>query len=346
MINEFRKDYLLDKWVVIATQRKARPTDFVKKLKEKGSEICPFCLGNEHMTPPAVLVYLTSDGTLRKEYDRSNFRHKDWIVRCVPNLYPVFSISESEQDVFNEESKVLRAIGYHEILIESPRHNEHLGLARISQLKHIINAYVDRMNCLYSKKYVRYVSIFRNHGQEAGASLSHAHSQITGTPLVPKILKEELHASKKAWMKNGECVFCSILRKEMKGPRFIWGDDQFLAFTPWASVHPFEFWIFPKEHQSTMNNMSQSTVDAFARSLRIGFGGLRSLLKDPPYNFGFHTTPCESAQDYYHWHLEVYPKLSIWAGFEKTNGIYISTISPEDAAKNLRKACQMEESRL
>ena len=345
MTNELRKDYLLDKWVVIASQRKRRPTDFVKKKEEKGRGVCPFCRGNEHMTPPAVLVYLSSDGTIIKEQDRNGVRHKDWIVRCVPNLYPAFSVPEREKEKFKGESTLSRAIGHHEILIESPKHNEHPGVARISQLKLTINAYIDRMNYLYSKPYVKYVSIFRNHGREAGASLSHAHSQIIATPLVTKIQKEELHSSKQTWMENGACVFCSILRREKNGPRFIWENDKFIAFTPWASVHPFEFWIFPKEHQSAIKDMGSSDIEALAKSFRICLGGLQSLLKDPPYNFGFHTAPIESAHDSYHWHLEVYPKLTIWAGFEKSNGIFINTMSPEDAAESLRKAFQLEEAK-
>jgi UDPglucose--hexose-1-phosphate uridylyltransferase len=346
MTNELRKDYLLDKWVVIASHRKSRPTDFVKKQEEKGSGVCPFCRGNEHMTPPAVLVYLSDNGTIIKEQDSNGIRHKDWMVRCVPNLYPAFNIPKSKNEKFQRESTLSRAIGHHEILIESPTHDEHPGVAQISQLKLTIQAYIERMNALYSKTYVRYVSIFRNHGQEAGASLSHAHSQIIATPLISKIQREELQSSENAWMKNKMCVFCSILHREKNGPRFIWENDKFIAFTPWASVHPFEFWIFPKEHQASIQNMRSRTIEALAESLRICFGGLQTLLEDPPYNFGFHTTPIESAQEYYHWHLEVYPKLSIWAGFEKSNGIFINTMSPEDAAESLRKTIQLEEAKL
>ena len=340
MINELRQDYLLDRRVVIAVQRKRRPTDFVKKKEKNVEGVCPFCPGNEHMTPPAVLVYLFSEIGIRKERDQNEVRHKNWLVRCVPNLYPIFIPPE----VKKRDSNL--AIGHHEILIESPQHDEHPGVARVTQLTHVINAYIDRLSFLSSKTYVKYVTIFRNHGQEAGASLSHTHTQLIATPFIPRVQKEELQVSKKAWRKNEECIFCSILQKEKNSPRFVWEDDKFIAFTPWASVYPFEFWILPKKHQSTLLDVTSKETRTLAKFLRVCFGGLQSLLDDPPYNFGFHLAPNESARDYYHWHLEVYPKLTIWAGLEKSNGVFVNTVSPEDAAESLRKNFQAEADKL
>ncbi len=343
-INEMRKDYLLNRWVVIAAQRKRRPTDFVGRMKERKGGVCPLCPDHEHMTPPAVLVYLPSDGGIKKERDPNGFRHKNWLIRCVPNLYPAFVPPDNDKGVSVKESTIFpRAIGHHEVLVESPRHDEHPGVARVSQLVHVINAYLDRLNDLSIRTYVKYVSIFRNHGREAGASLSHAHTQLITTPLIPTTVNEELEASRKFWVKNEECAFCDILRKERDSPRFIWENNSFIVFAPWASVHPFEFWIFPKKHQSTLLNISQTETIALARALRVCFGGLRLLLKDPPYNFGFHIAPSKEAHSYYHWHLEVYPKLAVWAGFEKSTGMFINVVPPEDAAMNLVEATRKEE---
>jgi UDPglucose--hexose-1-phosphate uridylyltransferase len=337
--NEFRKDYLLDRWVVIATERGRRPTDFAKQKREKTKVgVCPLCPSNEHMTPPAVLVYLKSGRTIQKAKDENGFRHKDWLIRCIPNLYPAFAPPKeklTQKQIMKAEDLAL-AVGHHEVLVESPDHNEHPADARISQLIHVINAYIDRIRELSAKPYVRYVSIFRNHGSEAGASLSHAHSQIIATPFIPKIVKEELKASKKFWKRNNRCIFCNILEKERKGPRFILENSDYAAFTPWASVHPLEFWIFPKRHEATLLEMSQGEVKAFARTLKECFSGLKKL-NDPPYNFGFHLTLNKNSCEHYHWHLEVYPKLAIWAGFEKSTGIYINTVTPEAAAESLRK---------
>ncbi|MGQ9459894.1 MAG: galactose-1-phosphate uridylyltransferase [Candidatus Bathyarchaeaceae archaeon] len=344
--NEIRKDYLLNRWVVIAKERKRRPTDFVRKAEERGVGVCPLCPDNEHMTPPAVLVYLRSNGEIRKDRDQNGFRHKNWLIRCVPNLYPAFTPPDKEKVKIKESSVLANAVGHHEVLIESPRHDEHPGAARVSQLVHLINAYVDRLKDLSAKPYVKYVEIFRNHGLDAGASLSHAHTQIIATPFVPAIVDEELRTCRRFWTKTGKCLFCDILRKERAGSRFIWENDSFVVFAPWASVHPLEFWIFPKNHQSTLLDVSQGEINSLAKAFRACFGGLNSLLNDPSYNFGFHMAPSKEAQDYYHWHLEVYPRLAIWAGFEKSTGMFINVVPPEDAAAELKQAVQAEEKKL
>jgi UDPglucose--hexose-1-phosphate uridylyltransferase len=338
-----RKDYLLNRWVVIATKRKKRPTDFVKKAEKRKLDTCPLCPGNERTTPPAVLVYLQSKKGIKKERDLNGFRHKNWLIRCVPNLYPAFTPPQKENKTKVDEGFSLKeAAGHHEVLIESPRHDEHPGVARITQLVHVINAYIDRTKELTSKKYVKYVSIFRNHRLEAGASLSHAHTQIITTPFMPRTVSEEINASKKVWKKDKECAFCEILVREKKSPRFIWENRDFIAFAPWASVHPFEFWIFPKNHQCSLLDLSKNQVKGLAEALRNCLGGLNLLLEDPPYNFGFHQITNKKC-NFYHWHLEVYPKLAIWAGFEKSTGTFINVVSPEDAAENLRRAVLKEE---
>ncbi len=340
--NEVRKDYLLNRWVVIAKERKKRPTDFVKREVQKKEGVCPLCPGNEHMTPPAVLVYLSSNGEIRKERDQNGYRHKDWIVRVIPNLYPAFTPPDKESGRLEESPVLKRAVGHHEVLVESPCHDEHPGAARVSQLIHAINGYLDRLADLSGKPYVKYVSIFSNHGREAGASLSHAHTQLIATPFVPSLLEDELEASKGFWNRNRECLLCDVLMREKEGPRFIWENDSFVVFAPWASVNPLEFWVLPKRHQSNMLLLSQREVRDLAETMRVCLGGLRSLLNDPPYNFGFHTISGEDAQDCYHWHLEVYPRLATWAGFEKSTGMFINVISPEDAAAELRKVVQTE----
>jgi UDPglucose--hexose-1-phosphate uridylyltransferase len=344
--NEFRKDYLLNRWVVIAKERKKRPTDFVTKESPEKEGVCPFCPGNENMTPPAVMVYIPSDGKIRKEKDQNGFRHKDWLVRVIPNAFPAFAPPNKEDETTEESLVLKKAVGHHEVIIESPCHSEHPGATRVSQLVQVINAYLDRLNVLSKKSYVKHVTIFRNHGHEAGASLSHAHTQLIATPSVPRILEEEFTASKSFWTQNSECLLCNVLENERVGPRFIWENSGFTVFAPWASVNPLEFWVLPKRHQSNMMNMSTAEIEDLAETMRVCLGGLQSLLSDPPYNFGFHTLLSEEAQDSYHWHLEVYPRLSTWAGFEKSTGIFINTISPEDAAAELGKAAQTERKNL
>ncbi|MEM3955124.1 MAG: DUF4921 family protein [Candidatus Bathyarchaeia archaeon] len=346
-INELRRDYIIDRWVVIASQRRKRPTDFiVERPRERRSAECPFCPGNENSTPPASLVYLlSSDGSIRRDEDRGEERHKNWIVRCFPNLYPAFSPIKLES-MSNIQGKFehvrLDALGYHEVLVESPNHDEHPSVARVGQLIHAINALKDRTKFFMEKDFVKYVSIFRNHGASAGASLSHAHMQIIAMPIIPKIVFEEYSASKRYYEDNGRCIFCDIMVKERGTERLIYENNAFMVFAPWASINPFEFWIFPKRHQSTIIDMRDDDVKDFAVTLRLCLGGLRGLLNDPPYNLGFHMMPGE----HYHWHVEVYPALSIWAGFEKSTGTYINIVPPEEAARCLRESLESEKRRL
>jgi len=346
-VNDLRKDYMLDRWVVIAAQRRRRPTDFAERIREERIGVCPFCPGNEHMTPPAVLAYLPSDEGVRKECDQNGFRHKNWLIRCVPNLYPAFAPPESraEEEIGGIHTRA-RAIGHHEVIIESPNHDEQFSVARTAQLAHVIGAYIDRLHDLYTKDYVRYVSIFKNYGREAGMSLSHAHTQLITVPFIPKILEEELRTSRNFFMEKGKCAFCDILETERDSPRSIWENDDFMVFAPWAAVHPYEFWIFPKRHQTSLLELSRVDMENLARVLRLCFGGLKLLLNDPPYNASFHIAPKEGTNDFYHWHFEVYPKLAVWAGFEKSTGIFINVVPPEDAAEDLREAVRKEEGML
>jgi len=339
--NELRKDYLLDRWVVIATERSRRPTDFAKPQQESPKNAtCPLCPGNEHMTPPAVMLYLKSNGEIIKDKDADGLRHKNWLVRAIPNLFPAFAPPKDpvDQEQIMKSESFGCAVGHHEVLVESPNHDEDPADAELPQLVHLINAYVDRLRELSAKTYVQYVQIFRNHGKEAGASLSHAHSQIIATPFVPRTVSEEMAASKNFWSEHGKCVFCDIIEKESKSSRLILENQHFVVFAPYASVHPMEFWILPKKHDMNILNLTQSEREAFVTTLKASLKGLKDLVNDPPYNYGFHLSLNRDSSEHYHWHLEVYPQLSIWAGFEKSTGMYINTVTPETAAAELRKA--------
>lgn len=338
--NELRKDYLLNRWVVIATERSRRPTDFAKQKAEAAqTSVCPLCVGNEHMTPPAVLLYLKQNGEIKKDKDRNGLRSKNWLIRVVPNLYPAFAPPKEQATRLQimKSENFGYAVGHHEVLVESPNHDEDPADAELPQLTHLINAYIDRFRELSAKPYVQYVSIFRNYGKEAGASLSHAHSQIITTPTVPRIVEEEMAASKNFYGQHQKCVFCDIIEKETKSPRLIFVNSRFVVFAPYTSVHPIEFWIIPKKHDINILNLTKPEIKTFAETLKTSLKALKDLVNDPPYNYGFHLSLDHEAENYYHWHLEVYPKLSIWAGFEKNTGLYINTVTPETAAAELRE---------
>lgn len=343
VFNELRKDYLLNRWVVIAAERSRRPTDFAKPRTESVQKtLCPLCPGNEHLTPPAVLLYLKSNGEMVKDKDTEKLRHKNWLIRCIPNLYPAFAPPKvpSDMEKIMKSDNFGLAVGHHEVLVESPNHDEDPADAELSQLIHLTNGYIDRLRDLSAKTYVKYVSIFRNYGKEAGASLTHAHSQIIATPMVPRTIREEMSAAHNSWNIYRKCIFCDILEKESKGPRLIHENSNFVVFSPYASIHPMEFWIFPKKHNSNILGLSHSEIESFAKTLKTSLKGLKDLVNDPPYNYGFHLSTDSHSQEYYHWHLEVYPQLSIWAGFEKNTGMHINTVMPETAAAELKRTLQ------
>jgi UDPglucose--hexose-1-phosphate uridylyltransferase len=290
------------------------------------------------MTPPAVLLYQKNGYTITKVKDPpEGKRPQNWLIRAFPNLYPAFSPPQRSKDTGQifVSPEFGYAIGYHEVLVETPNHNENLADVELSQMERVINAYIERFRVLSGKSYVKYVSIFRNYGLEAGASLVHAHSQIIATPMVPAIVAEEQQAAQAYQQAHGRCVFCDIAQREIITQRGIYQNSDFVAFAPYASVNPMEFWLVPKRHAANIADLTPAEVTSFAMALKAGLGALKEVVNDPPYNFGIHQS---IAEDGYHWHLEVYPKLATWAGFEKSTGVYINTVLPESAAEALKRA--------
>ena len=172
---------------------------------------------------------------------------------------------------------------------------------------------------------------------EAGASLSHAHSQIIATPFIPSIPNEEMVASRNYHNQHKACVFCDLIKQESQTKRLVLNSKHFVVFSPYASVNSMEFWIVPKRHALNFLSLTTDETEAFATTLQTSLRALKNLLNDPPYNYGIHLALNAEASDFYHWHLEIYPKLAIWAGFEKSTGMYINTVTPETAAEELQK---------
>ena len=289
------------------------------------------------MTPAATLLYFKANNHIKKSKDSDGKRRSDWLIRVFPNLYPALSPpSKTKLKGSSGQYQRMSAIGLHEVVVESPNHDEHPGVANVEQLKLTIEAIQERVKTMSTYNYIKYVSVFRNHGKEAGASLSHAHSQIIATPMVPKLISDEIGASDRFHKENGKCAFCEIIKKESRSPRLIYKNSNFIAFASWAGIHPFEFWILPQKHQPSILDMSKNEMGALAKTMRSCFGGLKKILNDPPYCLTFHIAPPDGKYSFYHWHIEVYPYLSVFAGFEKGTNMYINTVLPESAAKILR----------
>ena len=326
---ELRKDPVIGRWVIIATERSKRPTDFQFTADlPANNKSCPFCAGREGQTPPEILAYRHSTAP----------NTAGWTLRVVPNKFPALQIEGNIDRVGDGMFDKMNGIGAHEVIIETPEHQRNLTPLAPKAMEDVIWAYRDRMMDLKKDRRFRYVLIFKNKGADAGASLEHTHSQLIALPIVPKRVAEELLGSKEYYSFKERCVFCDIVRQEQaEGSRVVAENSDFVVVSPYAPKGPFEMWVMPKNHLACFEDLQKHEVENFAKILQLLLKKLEAALHDPPYNYMLHTAPFHQEIPHYHWHLEVMPKLVRVAGFEWGSGFYINPTTPEDAAKFLRE---------
>jgi UDPglucose--hexose-1-phosphate uridylyltransferase len=333
---ELRKDPIVGRWVIISTDRAKRPTDFVREHVVMKGGFCPFCYGNENKTPPEVLAY-------RPNPNGGSPAAKDspgWTIRVVPNKFPALgiegNINRRAEGMFDRMS----GIGAHEVIIETPDHNATLASIPNKRVEDVLWAFRDRILDLKQDKRFKYILIFKNHGEAAGASLEHPHSQLIALPILPKQVVEELEGAKQYYIYKERCVFCDVIRQEMdSGVRVIGEDQEFITMAPYAPRFPFETWILPKRHESAFENSSSAMFENMARAVKSLLAKAHNVLDNPAYNLVIHTAPVQDPLlEHYHWHIEFMPKLTKTAGFEWGTGFYINPTPPEEAAKFLREA--------
>jgi len=329
---ELRKDPITGRWVIIATDRAKRPSDFVReKVEIRGAGFCPFCYGNETKTPPEIQAY-RADGSGRDS--------PGWSLRVVPNKFPALGI----EGTLNRQGEGLydkmNGIGAHEVIIETPDHGATAATMPVRAIEDTLWAYRDRILDLKRDRRFKYIMLFKNHGEAAGASLEHTHSQLIALPVIPKRVLEELEGSKEYYTYKERCIFCDIIRQEVGSKvRMIAENDHFIVLSPFAPRFPFEMWIVPKVHQSAFEESLKAEFEQLAPVLKDMLARLDRVLDRPAYNYIIHTSPVPDAvNDYYHWHLEIMPKLTKVAGFEWGTGFYINPTPPEESAKFLREA--------
>ncbi len=329
-MQELRQDPVTGRWVVIAPIRGKRPKEYEqtpKPLPSITAEECPFCPGNEHLTPPEVYAVRDVDS----EPDKPG-----WQIRVVPNKFPAFSQNPSP---LNDSHSFIKraAFGYHEVVIHSPRHDEEISAMPVERLVKLIEVYKLRCVQIGSDPNIKYVHIIVNHGVESGASLEHAHSQIFGLPLVPEGLQDELGGSLWFSQSKERCVFCWMLEEEMKtGQRVLFENTHFLAVAPFASRFPFEIWLLPKRHSPSFETVKQGEIGDLAHTISKVISAYNCKLGNPSYNFFIHTAPCDGSDyHYFHWHAEVFPRISSLGAFELGTQIMINPTAPERAVELL-----------
>ena len=283
------------------------------------------------MTPPEVLIFPD---------DEAQASSRDWSVRVVPNKYPALVPEESGKIIADENYEISSGLGVHEVIIESPRHVTDIASLSESQFEKILRAYRTRMMVLRGDSRFRYILVYKNQGNEAGATLEHAHSQLIALPMIPKHAFEEITAAKAYYQTNGRCIFCHLIRKETGARQRVVAENAgFVVICPFAPRFPYETWIFPKKHLSSFAQDSQYEDSDLAGILRDTLIRLGLSLASPPFNYFIHSGPThEDENNYYHWHLEILPKLVRIGGFEWGSGSYINTVTPEESARLLRES--------
>jgi UDPglucose--hexose-1-phosphate uridylyltransferase len=329
---ELRKDPITGRWVIIATERAKRPTDFVReKVEIRGTGFCPFCTGNETKTPPEIIAY-RSDGSSRNA--------PGWSLRVVPNKFPALGIEGSLNRQGEGLFDKMNGIGAHEVIIETPDHHMTLAMLPQRQIEDVLWAFRDRILDLKKDRRFKYIMIFKNHGEAAGASLEHTHSQLIALPVVPKRVREEVDGAREYFNFKERCIFCDIIRQESEsGIRVIADSPEFIAVAPFAPRFPFEIWLIPRVHQSAFEDSQKKEFEQLASMMKDMLMRLDKVLDYPAYNSIIHTSPIpETPNEHYHWHLEIMPKLTKVAGFEWGTGFHINPTPPEESARFLREA--------
>lgn len=329
---ELRKDPITGRWVIIATDRSKRPSDFIREpRKPPNPGFCPFCYGNEAKTPSEILAY-RSDGSAPNT--------PGWAVRVVPNKFPALGIEgdlgRQGEGLFDK----MNGIGAHEVIIETPEHNATLAQLPERRVEDVLWAFRDRVLDLKKDRRFRYLLIFKNHGDAAGASLEHPHSQLIALPIVPKRVREEVDGSRQYFTLKERCIYCDMIRQELDSPiRVVEENTDFLTLEPYAPRFPFETWILPKTHEAHFENCQTHIYQNLAKAVKSLLARVDKVLESPAYNLVIHTSPLlETSNDHYHWHIEMMPRLTRVAGFEWGTGFYINPTPPEEAAKFLREA--------
>lgn len=335
-MSQMRKDVFTGRWVIVAETDTIQPSSFRFKSFACDTRFCPFCESNEASTPPEVFA-------IRRPGSMTN--GPGWLVRVVPNSQPQLRI-EGELGRRGEGfHDLINGIGAHEIVAETPRHDRRLQDLDSPEICDVIRAFVSRICDLERDPRMRYVLVFKNQGEEAGAhTIFHSISQLMALPITPRNIKTKLVTARDYYRQKERCLYCDVLRQELKNQsRMVAENSDFAAFAPFASRFPFEVCILPKAHSSAFARITPSEIENLSRILRDVLRKLDKTLNGLPFNLSLQDRPFlrprkdywETIEDDYHWHLEILPQVSRSTGFEWASGFFFNPVPPEIAARCL-----------
>ncbi len=324
-----RQNMATKEWVIIATERAQRPEQFISTSRPLTEELtpldprCPFCPGNEE-GPEFEVWRIPASGP--------------WQIRLLRNRYPAVSPQGGAQREFQGVYRSIAAVGYHEIIVESPLHNTTTALQPPDEVTQTLLTMWRRGHEISQDARIEHVLYFKNHGPTAGASIIHPHAQIIGLPIVPQSTRGRMEEARRYHDDTGRCVFCHMLAEELTAQvRVVDENEHCVAFVPYAASTPFHTWIMPRQHNATFLNASTETIQGMGALLHTVLRKLYHGLRDPDYNYMIRNTPLrEPGRDYMHWYLTIVPRLSRSAGFELGSGMRINVMLPEVCAAFLR----------
>lgn len=326
-VSELRQDIITGDWVIIATGRAKRPEDFSlneRQNADRGAEDCLFCDPNKSGQEKDVLIYEKADG--------------EWTLRVFPNKYPYLKKDVVLSPISEGPFFAMSGFGSSEVVVTRD-HDRQIALFDQLEIAEVLDAYQERYLALMSLKNINFIAIFHNNGIEAGGTIAHPHTQILAVPVLAPSFKMELDGAERYYRNYRHCVYCLIAEYESEQQkRVVFENEDFIALCPFASRAAFEIWVMPKKHSPYFERITDGQKMSLAEVFQKALRAIHKALNDPAYNFYIHTSPCDG-KDYphFHWHIEILPHTSTWAGFEMETGIEISTIQPEAAAEYLRK---------
>ncbi len=334
---EIRKDYFTEKLSIVMPDHGLKPGQVIPARTEK----CNYCPGNEEMTLPADLVLVKRGDTLLKQTDSEGDIIKNWVVRVFPSKNPV--VTPNASPLYGEAPHYSEpAAGYHYVLVASPKHDQPFWKIDKEQWTNILASLQDKVRWLYAQKSVSYVLLYVSSVKGSTGTAAHPNIQIVTTPRVPPTVELEAETVQNSLNELGVCPMCQVVSTEAGGPRQILATDSFIAFTPWVSTHPYEYWIYPKHHQTSILKLSQREMMDLALMLRSTLGGMSKALDTPSFVMVFHSSSEKKTTKQIHWHIEVYPATAKWTGLELGGGIYVNEVSPEATAQVLGSNARRE----
>jgi UDPglucose--hexose-1-phosphate uridylyltransferase len=324
---ELRQNFMTKEWVVIATERAKRPDQMVVHREAKPtvsfSEKCPFCPGHESQTPPEILRLHDGEG---------------WKARVIPNKFAALSPEVKPERTIRRSLRSMGGFGEHDVIVETPDHSLAMANMPDSHVADILRIYKTRYDQLSLDPRIAQVTIFKNHGVDAGTSLEHPHSQMIATPVISYQVRQRFQEAMQHYDDFGCCIYCQIIDEELNDQkRIIVTSEHFVAMELFASPAPFCTHIYPRRHMASFGDISSSEIAELGRVLRTVLAKLYIGLDNPDFNFTIRTAPAECVGvRYFHWYMSIIPRLTRTAGFELGSGMFINTVIPEEAAEFLR----------